>query len=78
MAYKNTSYANRGAAFERLIIMANNKYRNSGIADIRKVPRQYKLLKTMDVLSKGGKKKQNGSILPEYIKADLLPSMRRK
>ncbi|MER2171813.1 MAG: hypothetical protein ABS938_14420 [Psychrobacillus psychrodurans] len=38
MIQKNRSYANRGAFLERIIDMANNKYRNAGVADIRKVP----------------------------------------
>lgn len=37
MAY-NRAKANLGKAFERMIDMTNNKYRNKGIADIRKVP----------------------------------------
>ena len=45
MVYKNMSNSNRGAAFERLINMANNKYRNSDIADIRKVPTPIQITK---------------------------------
>lgn len=37
MAY-NRKKANLGRAFERMIDLTNNKYRNKGIADIRKVP----------------------------------------
>lgn len=45
MAYSK-SHANRGAFLERIIDMANNKYRNAGVADIRKVPTPFKALKT--------------------------------
>lgn len=45
MAYSR-SHANRGAFLEHIIDMANNKYRNAGIADIRKVPTPFKPLKT--------------------------------
>lgn len=34
----NRAKANLGKAFERMVDMTNNKYRNKGIADIRKVP----------------------------------------
>ncbi|HEY4622896.1 MAG TPA: Holliday junction resolvase RecU [Solibacillus sp.] len=44
------SHANRGAFLERVIDMANNKYRNAGVADIRKIPTPFKPLNT-----KGGK-----------------------
>ncbi|MFB7157322.1 Holliday junction resolvase RecU [Lysinibacillus sp. NPDC056232] len=57
MVYKNTSYANRGATFERLIIMANNKYRNSGIADIRKVPTPIQITKDNGRFVEGRKEK---------------------
>lgn len=50
MVQKNKSYANRGAFLERVIDMANNKYRNAGVADIRKIPTPFKPLNT-----KGGK-----------------------
>ena len=46
MIQKNKSYANRGAFLERIIDMANNKYRNAGVADIRKVPTPFKPLNT--------------------------------
>lgn len=46
MIQKNRSYANRGAFLERIIDMANNKYRNAGVADIRKVPTPFKPLNT--------------------------------
>lgn len=39
------SHANRGAFLESVIDMANNKYRNAGVADIRKVPTPVKILK---------------------------------
>ena len=44
--HKNRSYANRGMHLERIIDMANNKYRNAGVADIRKVPTPVKILKS--------------------------------
>ncbi|BDH60121.1 hypothetical protein MTP04_02510 [Lysinibacillus sp. PLM2] len=43
--YKNKSYANRGMHLERILEMANNKYRNSGIADIQKLPTPVKIMK---------------------------------
>lgn len=46
MIQKNRSHAHRGAFLERIIDMANNKYRNAGVADIRKVPTPFKPLKT--------------------------------
>lgn len=45
MSYSR-SHANRGAFLENIIDMANNKYRNAGVADIRKVPTPFKPLKT--------------------------------
>ncbi|WP_374964591.1 Holliday junction resolvase RecU [Lysinibacillus sp. RS5] len=45
MAVKNRSYANRGMHLERLLEMANNKYRNTGIADIQKLPTPVKIMK---------------------------------
>ena len=44
MAYSRT-HANRGKFLENVIDMANNKYRNAGVADIRKVPTPIKILK---------------------------------
>lgn len=38
---KVSSYANRGVAFEELIELANNQYRNKGIAVIHKVPSKW-------------------------------------
>lgn len=38
MVMYNRSQANRGKQLENLIDMTNNQYRNSGFADIRKVP----------------------------------------
>lgn len=43
MAYKNRAKANLGMQLERIIDMANNKYRNAGVADIRKVPTPVKI-----------------------------------
>lgn len=45
MAYSR-SHANRGKFLENVIDLANNKYRNAGVADIRKVPTPFKPLKT--------------------------------
>lgn len=53
--YKNRSYANRGATFERLVDMANIKYRNVGIADIRKVPTPVQITKSKGRLVEGRK-----------------------
>lgn len=44
MAVKNRSYANRGKFLENVIDKANNKYRNVGVADVRKVPTPVKIL----------------------------------
>lgn len=38
------SHANRGAAFEQMIDMTNNQYRNKGVADIRKIPTPVKIM----------------------------------
>ncbi|MCL1694760.1 MULTISPECIES: Holliday junction resolvase RecU [unclassified Lysinibacillus] len=46
MAVKNRSYANRGVTFERIIDMVNTKYRNTGVADIRKVPTPVQITKS--------------------------------
>lgn len=43
---KSRSHANRGMHLERIIDMANNKYRNTGTADIRKIPTPVKILST--------------------------------
>lgn len=53
--YKNKSYANRGATFERLIDIANTKYRNVGLADIRKVPTPVQITKSKGRLVEGRK-----------------------
>jgi len=55
MAVKNRSYANRGATFERLVDMANTKYRNAGVADIRKVPTPVQITKSKGRLVEGRK-----------------------
>lgn len=39
------SHANRGMRIERLVDMANNEYRNKGVADIRKIPTPVKIMK---------------------------------
>ncbi|QDZ98957.1 Holliday junction resolvase RecU [Lysinibacillus fusiformis] len=54
-AYKNRSYANRGATFEHLVDMANTKYRNAGVADIRKVPTPVQITKSKGRLIEGRK-----------------------
>jgi len=61
LVYKNMSYANRGATFELVIKMANNKYRNSGIADIRKVPTPIQITKDNGRFVEGRKEK------PEWV-----------
>lgn len=57
MIQKNRSYANRGAFLERIIDMANNKYRNAGVADIRKVPTPVKITSTKGQMVTGRKEK---------------------
>lgn len=59
--YKNRSYANRGSTFEMLINMANNKYRNSDIADIRKVPTPVQITKDKGQFVEGRKER------PEWV-----------
>ena len=39
------SHANRGAVLEKLVDMANQQYRNKGVADIRKIPTPVQILK---------------------------------
>lgn len=41
----SSTHANRGMVLENLINMTNNQYRNSGFADIDKVPTNVKILK---------------------------------
>lgn len=41
----NRSHANRGSKLEMMVDMVHNQYRNSGKADIRKVPTPVKILK---------------------------------
>jgi len=43
--FKNKSYANRGMHLERILEMANRKYRNAGVADIQKLPTPVKIMK---------------------------------
>ena len=57
MIQKNRSYANRGAFLERIIDMANNKYRNAGVADIRKVPTPVQITSTKGQMVTGRKEK---------------------
>lgn len=67
---KKRSYANRGATLERLINMSNIKYRNSGIADIRKIPTPVKI--TADFGQKVHGRKEKGELV------DYLGSWRGK
>lgn len=57
MIQKNRSYANRGAFLERIIDMANNKYRNAGVADIRKIPTPVQITSTKGQMVTGRKEK---------------------
>lgn len=57
MAVKNRSYANRGATLEKLVDMANIKYRNAGVADIRKVPTPIQITKSKGRQVEGRKEK---------------------
>jgi len=70
--------ANRGATFERLVDMANTKYRNAGVADIRKVPTPVQITKSKGRLVEGRKEtaERVGSL--EFIKDVLLLLTRRK
>lgn len=52
---KNMRKANLGMQLERLIEMANNKYRNAGIADVRKVPVNIKITEDYGRTVKGRK-----------------------
>ena len=45
---KNKSYANRGMKLESLISKTNDYYRENNIADIRKVPTAFKVLRTYE------------------------------
>lgn len=44
MKFPNKNYANRGMAFEQLITMANQVYRQKGIAAVIKIPTSWKVL----------------------------------
>lgn len=57
MIQKNRSYANRGAFLERIIDMANNKYRNAGVADINKIPTPVQITEDYGRTVKGRKEK---------------------
>lgn len=57
MAYKNMSYSNRGKFLENIIIMANKKYKNGDIADIRKVPTPVQITKDNGRTVEGRKEK---------------------
>jgi len=52
---RNRSYAKRGATFEHLIDMANIKYRNAGVSDIRKVPTPVQITKSKGRIIEGRK-----------------------
>ena len=54
---KSHSHANRGQFLERIIDMANNKYRNAGLADIRKIPTPVQITEDNGRTIKGRKEK---------------------
>ncbi|WP_107841680.1 Holliday junction resolvase RecU [Metasolibacillus meyeri] len=54
---KSVSHANRGKHLERLIDMSNTKYRNAGIADIRKIPTPVQITKSLGNRVEGRKEK---------------------
>lgn len=78
MAYKNRAKANLGMQLERIINMANNKYRNAGVADIRKVPTPVTITSFNGRNVTGRKKRLNGWITQVFIKVDQSYLMRRK
>ncbi|WP_341320338.1 Holliday junction resolvase RecU [Solibacillus sp. FSL H8-0523] len=51
------SHANRGAFLERVIDLANNKYRSAGLADINKIPTPVKITEDYGRMVKGCKEK---------------------
>lgn len=57
MIQKNRSYANRGKWLEKIIDMANSKYRNAGIADINKIPTPVQITEDNGRTVKGRKEK---------------------
>lgn len=50
---KSVTHANRGKFLERVIDMANTKYRNAGLADIRKIPTPIQVTKDKGQRSAG-------------------------
>ena len=56
MAYSR-SHANRGKGLERIIDLANNKYRNAGVADINKIPTPVQITEDYGRTVKGRKEK---------------------
>lgn len=54
---KSVSHANRGRHLERLIDMSNTKYRNAGLADIRKIPTPVQITKSLGNRVEGRKEK---------------------
>ncbi|WP_042472853.1 Holliday junction resolvase RecU [Bacillus ndiopicus] len=54
---KSISHANRGRHLERLIDMSNTKYRNAGLADIRKIPTPVQITKSIGSRIEGRKEK---------------------
>lgn len=58
---KSVTHANRGKFLERVIDMANTKYRNAGLADIRKIPTPVQITKDKGSQVEGRKEK------PEWV-----------
>lgn len=58
---KSVTHANRGKFLERIIDMANTKYRNAGLADIRKIPTPIQVTKDKGQQVEGRKEK------PEWV-----------
>lgn len=50
---KNKNYANRGKKLERIIDQTNEYYMNKGLADIRKIPSPFKVLRPQGKLMLG-------------------------
>lgn len=53
----NRSHANRGKWLERIIDLANNKYRSAGVADINKIPTPVQITEDNGRTIKGRKEK---------------------
>lgn len=54
---KSVTHANRGKYLERLIDLSNTKYRNAGLADVRKIPTPVQITKSIGNRVEGRKEK---------------------